>query len=626
MKKILPYLLLIFISARSYSQCTVSANTISDASCMQNNGSVELTFAGGITPYFVNFNSQNLGTSSTTLVVPDLASGNYFFSTTDANGTQCTGAVNISVGNTGVPTTITFNATNPSCQTCPDGSVSAGVIGGSAPYSFQWDNSITTSTLNYLLPGTYHLTVVNADGCVATDSITLIGFGINYHYIQGTAFYDINLNGVYDSVDAPIANQQVQIQPSGNIVYTNSLGQYLFADTLGNYTVSYIPGNNFHLSSGNSTYNVTLNGNDTTGLDFAILPDSLIHQYQTSISCSLPRCNTIQPFLCYVTNTGTVNDSLVVDFTFDANMTFLSSSPLGVLSGQTVTFTTPSIGISQTVVYQLNFSLPGAGNTMNNHVDVNAFDSFGTNVFNSSSSSAISILCSFDPNEKAVSPEGVGPDHLVLSTDELQYLIRFQNTGNDTAFTITVTDTLDANLDLASLRFVGSSHTITSQELNGRVLSFTFDNIQLPDSVVDEPSSHGYVVFTIRTTDGIPNLTPVYNSANIYFDQNAPVITNTTMTTFTDFILGLNEIKNGDALLFPNPIHASGKVSINSNTTSEQSITLIDLAGRVTYRNEHLKGNTFYLNIDQLANGIYFARIADKSTGEIVNTKIVIEK
>jgi uncharacterized repeat protein (TIGR01451 family) len=73
------------------------------------------------------------------------------------------------------------------------------------------------------------------------------------------------------------------------------------------------------------------------------------------------------------------------------------------------------------------------------------------------------VTCSWDPNDKAVNPSGVTAAHYTLMDEELQYTIRFQNCGNDTAFNIRVLDTLDANLDMSTLQIVASSHPVSLQ-------------------------------------------------------------------------------------------------------------------------------------------------------------------
>lgn len=141
---------------------------------------------------------------------------------------------------------------------------------------------------------------------------------------------------------------------------------------------------------------------------------------------------------------------------------------------------------------------------------------------------------SFDPNDKRGFPEGIGEDHLIFPETELEYHIRFQNTGTDTAFLVVIRDTLSSFLDLTTIRAGASSHNYDWELLNGNVLKFTFDDIMLPDSNVNEATSHGFVKFKItQQPDNLPG-TLITNQAGIYFDFNAPVITNMTTHLIAD--------------------------------------------------------------------------------------------
>jgi hypothetical protein len=122
-----------------------------------------------------------------------------------------------------------------------------------------------------------------------------------------------------------------------------------------------------------------------------------------------------------------------------------------------------------------------------------------------------------------------------LTTPQLDYTIRFQNTGTDTAYVVEVRDVLDPDLDRNSFQFLGASHAVTSLVIDAvGEITFRFENILLPDSNVNEPASHGFIRFRMRPGPNLPNGTVVSNTAAIYFDQNAPVITNTTFSTFVD--------------------------------------------------------------------------------------------
>ena len=109
----------------------------------------------------------------------------------------------------------------------------------------------------------------------------------------------------------------------------------------------------------------------------------------------------------------------------------------------------------------------------------------------------ISIDCrenisSFDPNDKQAFPRGYGSEHFIEKNTALEYLIRFQNTGTDTAFTVILKDTLSPWLDLYSVRPGAASHDYEYEILGQNIIKITFNNILLPDSNINELASHGF--------------------------------------------------------------------------------------------------------------------------------------
>ncbi len=138
------------------------------------------------------------------------------------------------------------------------------------------------------------------------------------------------------------------------------------------------------------------------------------------------------------------------------------------------------------------------------------------------------VIGSYDPNDKQVSPVGITSNQYITPEDELEYLIRFQNTGTDTAFKVVIRDTIATDvLDIATLTSGASSHNYTFNIYGQGIAEWTFDNILLPDSNVNEPESHGFVKFKIQQLPGNPDGTLIENRAAIRFDFNAPVLTNT---------------------------------------------------------------------------------------------------
>lgn len=133
---------------------------------------------------------------------------------------------------------------------------------------------------------------------------------------------------------------------------------------------------------------------------------------------------------------------------------------------------------------------------------------------------------SYDPNNKSAFPEGFCESHFIKTNTDIEYMIRFQNTGTDTAFTVVVTDTLNPLLDPASVVPGASSHPYNFDLMGNGVLQFTFEDIMLPDSNVNEAASHGFVQFKVSQASSTQVGDIILNKAAIVFDFNDPIITN----------------------------------------------------------------------------------------------------
>lgn len=223
------------------------------------------------------------------------------------------------------------------------------------------------------------------------------------------------------------------------------------------------------------------------------------------------------------------------------------------------------------------------------------------NPSNNVDSICIPVVASYDPNIKTVLPAGVGAEGFIpANTQKLRYTIHFQNTGSAAAINVKVVDTLQANLLPATFHVLSSSHAMSPEWLSNNVVRFNFNNIYLPDSTTNEPDSHGFVEFEIDMVQGLAEGTEIKNHADIYFDTNPAVTTNSALNTI-EFTTGLNEKQFVDVVVYPNP--TSGIVNINSSTQCER-IELADLSGRVIITTKSTK-----IDMSELPSGIYFVNI-----------------
>jgi uncharacterized repeat protein (TIGR01451 family) len=221
------------------------------------------------------------------------------------------------------------------------------------------------------------------------------------------------------------------------------------------------------------------------------------------------------------------------------------------------------------------------------------------------------IRDSYDPNDKANSPEGIDAAHIILPNNPVDFTIRFQNTGTDTAYKVVIIDSLSNDLDLATLELGAASHAYTTS-LSGQgvaVLKFTFNNINLLDSTADELNSHGFIKYKITPKSTVPLGTQINNAADIYFDYNFPVRTNTAFVTLGNYtVIGINEpgmTKAGSIIFYPNPTSSS----ITLETTRDnliKTVIVYSADGRPVKTVFNSQLSTFNLDLKELNAGIYF--------------------
>jgi hypothetical protein len=235
------------------------------------------------------------------------------------------------------------------------------------------------------------------------------------------------------------------------------------------------------------------------------------------------------------------------------------------------------------------------------------------------------VVSSFDPNEKSAAPRGVSSAHWLKQDQEIEYYIEFQNTGNDTAFSVMVLDTLSDLLDLTTLRPLGSSNPYSLQMIGAGVLQFVFTQLMLPDSNVNEPASHGYVKFAIKPKKDAPNGAVLNNKASIYFDFNTPVITNTVFHTLGAPLLQVSTANSRSGIsleVFPNPVSRKAVFYIKSGLESRGFLRIYDSMGRLV-TTQAFNRNRFEFNASTLPSGAYFFRL-DAEDGLIGSGRLVV--
>jgi len=215
---------------------------------------------------------------------------------------------------------------------------------------------------------------------------------------------------------------------------------------------------------------------------------------------------------------------------------------------------------------------------------------------------------SYDPNDKTCLEGNV------VSTDNigkyLHYNINFENTGNADAVNVVIRDTINmGKFDLGSLQVLNSSHPVVVN-IKANIVEFIFENINLPPSIMNPIGGHGNVLFKIKTKGNLYPGDTVENTANIYFDYNAPIVTNEAKTTFA--VLNAEQFNRDTSIkLEPNPTRDF--IKIRSKNTL-QSVQLFDVNGRILQTAIENKKETT-IDLSAVTKGIYFVKInSDKGS------------
>lgn len=216
------------------------------------------------------------------------------------------------------------------------------------------------------------------------------------------------------------------------------------------------------------------------------------------------------------------------------------------------------------------------------------------------------VVNSFDPNDKQVLQ---GEEIYLDETDKyLEYLIRFQNTGTASAVNVRILDSLHPKLDWTTLQPVNASHDYHIEITDGNQVEFVFDNINLPHEGANEEESQGFVAYKIKPKNNVQVGNVISGNARIYFDFNAPIITNTVFTEIVDRVVSTednNAILNR-LFLYPNPSYNN----LNLRTTTDG----IKIIKTTIYSLQGQKMGGFQLidnsiNIENLASGMYLLKI-----------------
>ena len=411
--------------------------------------------------------------------------------------------------------------------------------------------------------------------------------------VTGTVFFDYDQDGqISANNESPLPGQKVWLQPDNLQSFTNGQGQYTFYPSFGEHEVS-LTTENPYVPTSNSPLNFEIYGQPIDGLDFGIWTADPPDSVSLNLTSGFARCNQEMNLWANFCNFGILNTEGRIEINFDPSLTYASAFPEPAsVQGNTITFAFENLEYYDCEAVKIIFAVPGV-----EQIGEELFFS-GTAISENGPPSEIydetriTIACSFDPNDKRSEATGDHINEYSLFGDALDYTIRFQNKGNDTAFIVVIRDTLDSNLDYSSLQILGSSHEMETLLDENGVLTFTFRNINLLWEEIDEAGSQGFVKYRISPKENLPDPTTIENTAHIYFDFNPAIITNTIENILVETLpvssLSISE-KKSFLKAYPNP--SSGDLLIELThplyLSEKMEVALYDLAGHKIMEKEN---------------------------------------
>jgi hypothetical protein len=432
-----------------------------------------------------------------------------------------------------------------------------------------------------------------------------------YYEIEGKTVLDINNNGC-DINDIPFKNLNVSINNGTATSYliNDVSGNYYIPVGYGDYTITPILENPSYFNITPTNYIINFYYQPSPSIqDFCVTPNGPHHDVEVSIiPIEVARPGFDAFYKIIYKNKGNQVENGTINLQFnDANLDVVSTNPL--FTSQTTNnlsfnysnlnpFETREISVVLNVNSPMETPAVNSGHILNytaTNIITNTDEMLSDNTFVLNQT----VVNSYDPNDKTclqgntISPDKVG--------EFVHYMIRFENTGTFPAENIVVKDMINTSkFDVSSLIPLHASHNYFTR-ITGNKVEFIFENINLP---FDDANNDGYIAFKIKTKPTLVLGNTFSNSANIYFDYNFPIVTNTATTTIAALSNPSFEFANYFSL-YPNP--ATNELNINLKSAIEiNSIQIYNTIGQlVTIQT----GNALKVDVSNLKTGNYFIKI-----------------
>lgn len=500
--------LLLLVTQGVFAQ--VEVTTMEESCPGMADGSATVSVSGGTAPYTYFW----LHSGETSSTVTGLTAGVYEVTVFDANGCMGDGSGEVIVSETNLE--LDFSSTETACAVANNGTASVSVTNSSGPYTYSWSNGGTTQTIKNLVSGTYSVHVESSAGCKGNGSVYV---PVSTELMVATITDEQDVS-CYDAGD-------------GSATVSVNMGEGL--------TYKWWPKGG--------------NGPTASGLDGGAYFVTVTDKYG-----------------CTTTNAASIGEPSKLNVSIAGgpiHITFCMQD-----GDPSVTLHAGASG----GIPPYEYSWPGGSLTVSGsgRYTCTVTDANGCTESASALVIFVPIFCSRDPND-ITGPEGYGPEAFIAKTDRMPFTIRYEN---DPVFAVApaqkvyITLPVDDNLDIFSFRlnefgfgdFVfevpenKNFHTqrldvrdslgiyvdiVAGIDVTKREAFWRFESIDpatgLPPTgtftgflPVNDSITHrgeGFVSYSIKPARQAQTADTTVSTAEIVFDVNESIITNTWKNT-----------------------------------------------------------------------------------------------
>lgn len=432
-----------------------------------------------------------------------------------------------------------------------------------------------------------------------------------FYEISGNTKFDLNSNGCdFSDINYPHLNFSITNGTVTGSLIANQSGNYYIPVQAGNHIITPNLENPtyFNISPTSFTANFPTQASPFTQ-DFCVTPNGVKSDVEVVLIPTTPaRPGFDATYKLVYRNKGNQVENGTISLTFDeTRLDYVTANPV-YDSSATNSFTwnyvnlqpfeTREIGI----IFNLNSPMEAPavnnGDILNYTATISTANTDETPTDNTFTLDQ-TVVGSYDPNDKTcLQGETIAPTEV---GKYVHYVIRFENTGTYPAENVVVKDMIDlTKFDIATLVPLKSSHDFFTR-ISGNKVEFIFENINLD---FNDATNDGYVMFKIKTKPTLVVGNTFTNNANIYFDYNFPITTNTYTTTVA--ALSAQDFDFGTYFtLYPNP----AKDVLNIQAKEGLAVNSVEIYNQLGQIVMAITNTVNSVDVANLASGTYFVKV-----------------